>query len=63
MLFRSDCSPVFRCGMEIYEDLPDTDVIIACCGGGGFLAGVSSAAKVYNPQCKVYGVEPMTGMI
>ena len=49
--------------MEIYEDLPDTEVIIACCGGGGFLAGVSSAAKVYNPQCKVYGVEPMTGMI
>jgi len=48
------------CGVEIFEDLPCTDVIIACCGGGGFLAGVSSAAKLHNPHCRVYGVEPVT---
>ena len=44
--------------MEILEDVPDVDVVMVCCGGGGLLAGVAAAVKQAKPQCKVFGVEP-----
>lgn len=50
-----------RASLEIFEDLPDTEVLVTCCGGGGFLAGTSSAAKLLSPNCRIYGVEPETG--
>jgi threonine dehydratase len=43
---------------EIFSDLPDVDVILVPIGGGGLAAGVSTLAKLLNPNVKVYGVEP-----
>ncbi len=43
---------------EIFQDLPDVDLILAPIGGGGLCAGVSTLAKLLNPNVKVIGVEP-----
>ncbi len=43
---------------EIFQRLPDVDVILVPIGGGGLAAGVSTMAKLLNPQVKVFGVEP-----
>jgi len=34
-------------------------VVIVPVGGGGLIAGVASAVKAINPQCRVIGVEPV----
>ncbi|MGM9619018.1 MAG: threonine ammonia-lyase [Oscillospiraceae bacterium] len=44
---------------EIFQSLPDVDVILVPIGGGGLAAGVSTLAKLLNPHVKVIGVEPM----
>lgn len=44
--------------LELLEDVPDVDVVLVGCGGGGLLAGVSTVVKALRPQAKVYGVEP-----
>ena len=43
---------------EIFQDLPDVDIILVPIGGGGLAAGVSTLAKLLNPHVKVIGVEP-----
>lgn len=43
---------------EIFQRLPDVDVILVPIGGGGLAAGVSTMAKLLNPHVKVIGVEP-----
>ena len=43
---------------EIFQDLPDVDVILIPIGGGGLAAGVSTLAKLLNPNVTVIGVEP-----
>ena len=43
---------------EIFQALPDVDVILVPIGGGGLAAGVSTLAKLLNPNVKVIGVEP-----
>lgn len=43
--------------MEIIKELPTVDIILAPVGGGGLLAGVSTLAKLLNPNIKVIGVE------
>ncbi len=45
-------------GLELYEQLPDLDAVLVPIGGGGLCAGVSSAVKLLNPACRVFGVEP-----
>lgn len=45
-------------GLELVEDVPDVDVVLVGCGGGGLLAGVATAVKALRPQARVYGVEP-----
>lgn len=47
-------------GLEILEDLPDVDTIIAPIGGGGLLAGVGSAVRAVKPDVKIYAAEPET---
>ncbi len=47
-------------GLEILEDLPDVDAIIAPLGGGGLLAGIGSAARALKPSVKLYAAEPET---
>jgi threonine dehydratase len=45
-------------GLEILEDLPDTDVVIVPIGGGGLISGVAAAVKLTRPETQVIGVEP-----
>ena len=45
--------------MEIFKDLPTVDIILVPIGGGGLAAGVSTLAKLLNPNVKVIGVEPL----
>ncbi len=44
--------------MEIIKELPTVDYILVPIGGGGLCTGVSTLAKLLNPQIKVIGVEP-----
>jgi threonine dehydratase len=45
-------------GLEILEDLPDVDMVLAPVGGGGMISGVATAIKLSKPSVKVIGVEP-----
>ncbi len=44
--------------MEIVKELPTVDYILVPIGGGGLATGVSTFAKLLNPNIKVIGVEP-----
>lgn len=44
--------------MEIIKELPTVDIILAPIGGGGLICGISTLAKLLNPNIKVIGVEP-----
>jgi threonine dehydratase len=47
-------------GLEILEDLPDVDAIVAPIGGGGLIAGVAAAARAMKPSIKIFAAEPET---
>jgi threonine dehydratase len=47
-------------GLEIVEDLPDVDAVIAPIGGGGLLAGIGVAINALRPSAAVYAAEPET---
>ncbi len=44
-------------GLEILNDKPDIDTIIAPVGGGGLISGVAIIAKSINPKIKIIGVQ------
>jgi threonine dehydratase len=44
-------------GLEILEDLPDVDVVIAPVGGGGLIAGIATALKESRPAVRIIGVQ------
>jgi threonine dehydratase len=44
--------------LELLEDLPDLDGIIAPVSGGGLLSGTAIAAKALRPAIEVFGAEP-----
>ena len=47
-------------GLELLEQEPLVDIVLVCCGGGGFLAGVTAAIRLSgNNRVKIYGVEHM----
>lgn len=46
--------------LELHEQVPALDVLLAPCGGGGLLSGCAVATKALNPSCEVIGVEPLT---
>lgn len=46
------------CGLEIAEEWPEVDLVLAPVSGGGLLGGVSAAVKQLLPNAKVFGVEP-----
>jgi len=48
------------CGLELFEEVPDLDCLLAPCSGGGLFAGVSTAARAMNPQVRCFAVEPDT---
>jgi threonine dehydratase len=45
-------------GLEIFEDAPETDLLLVSIGGGGLISGVATAAKALRPHVRVIGVEP-----
>ncbi len=45
-------------GDEIFDDIPDVDVILTGVGGGGIVSGVAVAARARRPETRVIGVEP-----
>jgi threonine dehydratase len=47
-------------GLEILEDLPDVDAIVAPLGGGGLLAGIAVAVRELKPDTRIYAAEPET---
>jgi len=47
-------------GLEIVEDLPDVDAVVAPVGGGGLLAGIGVALRALRPNARVYAAEPET---
>jgi threonine dehydratase len=44
-------------GLEILEELPETDLIVVPVGGGGLIAGIAVAAKAVRPAVAVIGVQ------
>src|SRR6185295_17585498 len=47
--------------LELLEDVPDLEIIVTPCGGGGLLSGTATAAKGVNPEIRLWGVEPEAG--
>jgi threonine dehydratase len=47
-------------GLEILEDLPDVDAVIAGFGGGGLSCGIAAALKERGSKAKVFAAEPET---
>lgn len=45
-------------GLEILEDLPEVETILAPVGGGGMISGVATAIKLSKSSINVIGVEP-----
>jgi threonine dehydratase len=48
------------CGLELLEEVPKLDAVLAPCSGGGLFAGIATAAKSLNPKIRCYPVEPVT---
>jgi threonine dehydratase len=47
-------------GLEIMEDLPDANAVVASIGGGGLLSGVAAAVRAISPKTRVFAAEPET---
>jgi threonine dehydratase len=47
-------------GLEILEDLPDVDAVVASLGGGGLLAGIGAVMRARKPSVKIFAAEPVT---
>jgi threonine dehydratase len=46
-------------GLEVLEDLPDVDAILVAIGGGGLIAGLSTAIRARRPSVRIIGIEPV----
>ncbi len=44
-------------GLEILEDLPETDLIVVPVGGGGLIAGIATAATSIRPAVRIIGAQ------
>lgn len=45
--------------LELLDDQPDLDIVVAPVGGGGLMSGTSTAVKGINSSIKVFGAEPL----
>ncbi len=43
--------------LEIFEDAPDVDTLVAGIGGAGLISGIGMVARHIGPACRVVGVE------
>jgi threonine dehydratase len=46
-------------GLDILDDLPELDTIVIAIGGGGLIAGMSTAIRSLRPSVRIIGVEPV----
>ena len=46
--------------LEILEDVPHVDAVIAPLGGGGLLSGIGCVIQALRPEARVYAAEPVT---
>ena len=46
------------CGIEIANQLADTEVVFVAVGGGGLISGVGSVLKTKNPNIHLVGCQP-----
>jgi threonine dehydratase len=46
--------------LEILEDLPDVDAVVAPIGGGGLLAGIAAVIRELRPGTRIFAAEPET---
>ena len=44
--------------LELFDQVPDLDMLFVCVGGGGLLSGCATVAKALNPSTIMVGVEP-----
>ena len=44
--------------LELLEEVPDLEIVIAPVGGGGLLSGTALAVKALQPKARVIGAEP-----
>ena len=44
-------------GLELLEQVPEMDLVVAPIGGGGLLAGIATAVKSVRPNVEIVGVE------
>ena len=44
--------------LELMDEVPGLDAMVACTGGGGLLGGCCVAAKAINPAIRMFGAEP-----
>ncbi len=47
--------------LELLEEAPQLDALVAPVGGGGLLSGCAIIAKEINPAIRIFGVEPEAG--
>jgi threonine dehydratase len=47
-------------GLEILEDLPEVNTIVAALGGGGLLSGIGCVMRARKPDVRVLAAEPET---
>ena len=63
LIFVDPCSDIHTISgqgsiaLEILENNPSIDTIVAPIGGGGLITGLSTAAKHINPSIKIIGVQ------
>jgi threonine dehydratase len=46
--------------LEVLEDLPDVDAVVAPLGGGGLLSGIAAVVSALRPETKIFAAEPET---
>ena len=46
------------CALELLEDVPDLDAIVAPIGGGGLMSGICVAVRGLRPDIRLFAAEP-----
>jgi threonine dehydratase len=44
--------------LELHDQVPDLDAVIAPVGGGGLMSGTAVATRALRPTCRIFGAEP-----
>lgn len=48
-------------GLELFEDVPDLDLLVIPASGGGLSSGCAIAAQAWSPKTRIVVVEPAAG--